>query len=75
MTHDTNPSATEVVFHCNPLLSNVVDIDSVEVEIQWYVNGRLVEEETFKLSEKTVGTLDQTKWTIGQKVRSHIRIA
>lgn len=70
MTHDTNPSGTEVVFKCNPLLSNVADLDTVDLEVKWFVNDRLVEEENFNLREKTVGTLNQSKWTLGQKVKS-----
>ena len=69
ITHNTNAAGTEVVFHCNPLLSNVVDLGTVEIEVEWFVNDRRVEEESFLLRDKTVGTLGQTMWTVGQTVR------
>ena len=69
ITHNTNAAGTEVVFNCNPLLSNVVDLGTVEIEIEWFVNDRRVEEESFLLQDKTVGTLGQTMWTVGQTVR------
>ena len=69
ITHNTNAAGTEVVFNCNPLLSNVVDVGTVEIEVEWFVNDRVVEEETFRLQDKTVGTLGQTMWTVGQTVR------
>ena len=69
ITHNTNAAGTEVVFNCNPLLSNVVDVGTVEIEVEWFVNDRVVEEDTFRLQDKTVGTLGQTMWSVGQTVR------
>jgi hypothetical protein len=57
------------VLNCNPILINVLDTETVDIDVEWFVNDRMVEEETFKLQEKTVGTLGQTKWTVGQTVR------
>ena len=68
LSYDTNLAETELTFYCNPVLKDVVDPRTVVVEITWYQGTKVIHEEEFDLESRSVGKLEQDKWTIGNNV-------
>ena len=69
LTQGTNNLQSEIVFFCNPILQDVLDPASIEIEVTWFVEDTNVLSETFLASSKVAGTLSEEHWSMGQTVR------
>lgn len=58
------------MFYCFPMLDGIVDPHTVVVDIEWWVDERLVIEESFNLKAKSSGILQPQFWSMGQTVSS-----
>ena len=64
----TNNLQSEVVFSCLPVLEDVLDPASIEIEVLWFVEDKNVYSEAFLASSKTAGSLTEEHWSLGQTV-------
>ena len=52
MTQTTNNLQSEILFLCQPILEDVLDPTSIEIEVMWFVEDKNVVSETFLASSK-----------------------
>ena len=69
LTQGSNTLQSEIIFHCNPVLKDVIVPESIEIDIKWYVDEENVLSETFNAKDKVSGTLTEEHWRMGQTVR------
>ena len=68
----TNQQQSEILFFCNPLLTDVIVPSTIEIDVLWFVDGNNVYSETFNTQEQTAGTLREEYWKMGQTVSTLI---
>jgi len=68
LTQGTNALQSEIVFHCNPVLKDVIVPDSIEIDVKWFVDGENVLSEAFNAKDKVSGTLNEEHWRMGQTI-------
>ena len=68
LTQGTNTLQSEILFHCNPVLTDVIVPESIEIEVKWFVDRENVLSETFNAKDRVSGTLSEEHWQMGQKV-------
>ncbi len=61
-------ASQEIVFYCFPMLDGIVDPHTVVVDIEWWVEDKLVIEESFNLKARSSGILQPQFWKMGQTV-------
>jgi hypothetical protein len=69
LTQGTNEIHSEIVFHCNPVLKDVIVPESIEIDVKWFVDGENVLSEAFNAKDRVSGTLNEEHWRMGQTVR------
>ena len=69
LTQGTNTLQSEIMFHCNPVLKDVIVPESIEIDVKWFVDGENVLSEAFNAKDKVSGTLGEQHWRMGQTVR------
>lgn len=68
LTQGSNTLQSEIIFHCNPVLKDVIVPESIEIDIKWYVDEENVLSETFNAKDKVSGTLTEEHWRMGQTI-------
>jgi len=68
LTQGTNALQSEIVFHCNPVLKDVIVPESIEIDVKWFVEGENVLSETFNAKDRVSGTLTEEHWSMGQTI-------
>lgn len=69
LSQGTNTLQSEIIFHCNAVLKDVIVPESIEIDVKWFVDGENVLSETFNAKERVSGVLTEKHWKMGQKVR------
>ena len=69
LTQGTNTLQSEIMFHCNPVLKDVIVPESIEIDVKWFVDGENVLSEAFNAKDKVSGTLSEEHWRMGPTVR------
>ena len=72
MTQATNSLQSEVIFHCNAVLTDVIVPSSIDIDVKWLVDGKNVHSETFNAEERVSGVLTEEHWSMGQTVKMFI---
>jgi len=68
LTQGTNTLQSEIMFHCNPVLKDVIVPESIEIDVKWFVDGENVLSEAFNAKDKVSGTLGEQHWRMGQTI-------
>lgn len=68
VTQTTNSLQSEIVFHCNAVLSDVIVPQSIDIDVKWFVDGKNVHSETFNAQDRVSGVLTEEHWQMGQTV-------
>ena len=72
VTQATNSLQSEVIFHCNAVLTDVIVPSSIDIDVKWLVDGKNVHSETFNAEERVSGVLTEEHWSMGQTVKMFI---
>jgi hypothetical protein len=70
LSQDTNALQSEVVFHCLPVLRDVLQPSSIEIEVKWFVDEENVLAQTFSAGVQASSSLGEGLWRLGQTVRT-----
>ena len=68
LTQTTNSLQSEILFHCNAVLTDVIVPDSIDIDVKWFVEGKNVHSETFSAKDRVAGVLTEEHWKMGQTV-------
>ena len=68
LTQTTNSLQSEILFHCNAVLTDVIVPDSIDIDVKWFVDGKNVHSETFNAKDRVAGILTEEHWKMGQTV-------
>ena len=69
LTQSTNKLHSEIVFHCNAVLTDVIVPSSIDIDVKWFVDNKNVHSETFNAKDRVAGVLEEKHWSMGQTVR------
>ena len=69
ITQSTNKLRSEIVFHCNAVLTDVIVPSSIDIDVKWFVDNKNVHSETFNAKDRVAGVLEEKHWSMGQTVR------
>ena len=72
VTQATNSLQSEVIFHCNAVLTDVIVPSSIDIDVKWLVDGKNVHSETFNAGDRVSGVLTEEHWSMGQTVKMFI---
>ena len=70
ITQSTNKLHSEIVFHCNAVLTDVIVPSSIDIDVKWFVDGKNVHSETFNAKDRVSGVLEEKYWKMGQTVNN-----
>lgn len=68
LTQATNALHSEILFLCNPILTDVIEPSSIEIDVKWYVDGENVLSEKFNAADRVSGSLSEEHWEMGHKI-------
>ena len=68
ITQSTNTLQSEVIFHCNAILSDIIEPSSIDIDVKWFVDDKNVHSETFNAKDRISGVLTEEHWKMGQTV-------
>jgi len=69
LTQATNALHSEIIFLCSPILIDVIEPSSIEIDVKWFVDGENVLSEKFNAADRVSGSLSEEHWVMGQKIR------
>ena len=69
ITQSTNKLHSEIIFHCNAVLTDVIVPSSIDIDVKWFVDNKNVHSETFNAKDRVAGVLEEKHWSMGQTVR------
>ena len=69
ITQSTNKLRSEIVFHCNAVLTDVIVPSSIDIDVKWFVDNKNAHSETFNAKDRVAGVLEEKHWSMGQTVR------
>ena len=69
LTQSTNKLHSEIVFHCNAVLTDVIVPSSIDIDVKWFVDNKNVHSETFNAKDRVAGVLEEKHWSMGQTVK------
>ena len=69
ITQSTNKLHSEIVFHCNAVLTDVIVPSSIDIDVKWFVDNKNVHSETFNAEDRVAGVLEEKHWSMGQTVK------
>ena len=68
LTQSTSALQSEVVFHCLPVLRDVIQPSSIEIDVKWFADGENILAQTFNAGVKASSSLPEGAWRLGQTV-------
>ena len=69
ITQSTNKLHSEIIFHCNAVLTDVIVPSSIDIDVKWFVDNKNVHSETFNAEDRVAGVLEEKHWSMGQTVK------
>ena len=70
LTQSTNSLQSEIIFHCNAVLTDVIVPSSIDIDVKWFVDDKNVHSETFNAKDRVSGVLEEKYWKMGQTVNN-----
>ena len=74
LTQSTSALQSEVVFHCLPVLRDVIQPSSIEIDVKWFADGENILAQTFNAGVKASSSLPEGAWRLGQTVGRRGRV-
>lgn len=68
LTQSRNNLQSEVIFNCLPVLRDVIQPSSIDIDVKWFVDGENVLSQTFSAGQQTSGSLPEKHWRLGQTI-------
>ena len=68
LTQATNTLQSEIIFHCNAILTDIIEPSSIDIDVKWFVDNKNVHSETFSAQDRVSGVLTEEHWVMGQSI-------
>ena len=68
LTQATNTLQSEIIFHCNAILTDIIEPSSIDIDVKWFVDNKNVHSETFSAQDRVSGVLTEEHWSMGQSI-------
>jgi len=69
LTVETNDLKSEVVFHCLPVLQDVIEPSSIDIDVKWFADGENILSQTFNAGNQASSSLPEELWHLGQTIQ------
>ena len=69
LTQSTNTLQSEIIFHCNAILTDIIEPSSIDIDVKWFVDGKNVHSESFNAKDRVSGVLSEDHWQMGQSIQ------